>query len=319
MSIARRIFGTTIRVYNRTLRITREGWFFTVFTFAVGVAAINTGNNLMYLVLAMMLSVIVISGILSENVLKSIRLERRLPPEAWAATPFNITYIITNPKRFMLLKVGAGENVLVEGRFIASRRGLLQLTEARLTTRFPFGLFEKTKLIYLKDNLVIYPALIDSDDLLKGSTEQGMEESGLVRGDGAGLFGLRDYQDGDNPRRIYWKASAKSGKLIMKETEADDLPMIAIVLDDTGYRRDGNDEALERAVSRCAGLSETLINRGYMVRLITSSGEIPYGGGIGRLRRILTELALFNPQPVSSSMAMLRHGEARVIIKVLDN
>src|SRR5206468_3395868 len=59
----------------RRLRITREGWFYVLFTLGVGAAAINTGNNLLYLVLGLQLSTIVISGVLSESCLRGLELE----------------------------------------------------------------------------------------------------------------------------------------------------------------------------------------------------------------------------------------------------
>jgi len=51
---------------RRSIRLTSEGTRFLLFTIGIGVAAVNTGNNLFYLLLAMMLSVVVISGVLSE-------------------------------------------------------------------------------------------------------------------------------------------------------------------------------------------------------------------------------------------------------------
>src|SRR5438105_13638821 len=54
--------------YNyRSIRLTSDGTRFVVLTLAVGVAAINTGNNLLYLLLAMILSIIVHSGMISEQ------------------------------------------------------------------------------------------------------------------------------------------------------------------------------------------------------------------------------------------------------------
>ena len=126
------VLATTLTVYNRSLRITREGWFFMGFTLAVGIAAINTGNNLMYIVLGMMLSVMVVSGVLSENALRRIRIERRMPLDARANRPFTVQYSLTNPKRIFpsyslrlqekgiesqteafALRIGAGERIMV--------------------------------------------------------------------------------------------------------------------------------------------------------------------------------------------------------------
>ena len=49
----------------RTLRPTRAGWIFFALTLGVGFAALNTGNNLTYLVLSLMLAFLVLSGVLS--------------------------------------------------------------------------------------------------------------------------------------------------------------------------------------------------------------------------------------------------------------
>src|SRR6185312_12512995 len=58
----------------RQLKVTREGWFYGIVTLGVGAAAINTGNNLLYLVLGLQLASIVISGVLSESVITGLEL-----------------------------------------------------------------------------------------------------------------------------------------------------------------------------------------------------------------------------------------------------
>ncbi len=52
----------TFTLRNRTLQLTQEGLGFIVILFGVGLGAINTGNNLLYLILAMCCSFIVVSG-----------------------------------------------------------------------------------------------------------------------------------------------------------------------------------------------------------------------------------------------------------------
>ena len=71
----------------RRLKLTREGKYFIGITFGVGFAAINTGNNLLYLLLGMLLSLIVVSGVLSELSLRELTVVRRLPPRAQVARP----------------------------------------------------------------------------------------------------------------------------------------------------------------------------------------------------------------------------------------
>src|ERR1019366_2941261 len=52
---------------TRPIRFTRFGTFYVLFSIGVGAAAINTGNNLLYLILGILLGLIVISGFLSDS------------------------------------------------------------------------------------------------------------------------------------------------------------------------------------------------------------------------------------------------------------
>src|SRR3954447_10261009 len=83
----------------RSLKTTREGKYFIGITIGVGFAAINTGNNLLYLLLGMMLSLIVASGILSEMSLRAIDVTRQPPQRIYARTPFLMGIGLANQKR----------------------------------------------------------------------------------------------------------------------------------------------------------------------------------------------------------------------------
>ena len=79
-------------------RTTREGKAFIFVTGGVGLAAINTGNNLLFLIFGFMLSLIVMSGILSEIVLRNVRVSRRLPERAFAGATTLIEVRLKNDK-----------------------------------------------------------------------------------------------------------------------------------------------------------------------------------------------------------------------------
>ena len=66
----------------RKLKFTREGKYYLGITLGVGFAAINTGNNLLYLLLGMLLSLIVVSGVMSDLSLRRLTVTRRLPVRA---------------------------------------------------------------------------------------------------------------------------------------------------------------------------------------------------------------------------------------------
>ncbi len=83
----------------RQLRPTRAGWLFFGLVFGIGFAALNTGNNLLYLVLSMLLAFLVLSGVLSEAALRGIRVERRLPFEWVAGRSARVVLEISNAQR----------------------------------------------------------------------------------------------------------------------------------------------------------------------------------------------------------------------------
>lgn len=87
-------------VYNRTLRLTKEGVFFIILTLGIGFAAINTGINLLYLILAMCLSFIIVSGVLSELTLRNIYMTRTIPVEIFAGQSFPVQVEIKNKKKW---------------------------------------------------------------------------------------------------------------------------------------------------------------------------------------------------------------------------
>lgn len=305
------------------------------FTFAVGVAAINTGNNLMYLVLSMMLALMVISGILSENVLKSVKVERRTPLEIWAKTPFVMEYELINPKRFFpsyslrireknleavkepyIFKLSAGAQKIAKGEFVTDKRGWLEFEQIMISTRFPFGLFEKAKLVEKSATTIVFPALVPIEDESAGLERNKWEQMSNRKGEGEGLFGIKEYVEGDNPRKILWKVSAKAGKLMMRETEAMETPKISILLDVSGYFERRDENSLETAIGKCAWLAKSYVEKDFLVRLLLPGEDTSFGSGVTHLKRILTTLAVFEPHAPLAYPAYFDAQEEHIIVKV---
>ena len=67
--------------------ITREGILYMLVALVIGIAALNTGNNLLFIILAAMLGAIVVSGIASALVLRSLKVELSLPNHVFAEKP----------------------------------------------------------------------------------------------------------------------------------------------------------------------------------------------------------------------------------------
>src|SRR5947209_18246911 len=85
--------------FDGVVRITRIGSTFLVFIFVIGFAALNTGNNALYIGLTFMLGCLLLSGIASKGGLKHLELTMSEVHEAWAGRPADATLTITNRSR----------------------------------------------------------------------------------------------------------------------------------------------------------------------------------------------------------------------------
>ncbi|MCZ6465571.1 MAG: hypothetical protein O7A09_14670, partial [Proteobacteria bacterium] len=201
----------------RILRPTRAGWCFFVVIFAVAFAALNTGNNLLYLVLSLMLAFLVLSGVLSESALRGIEVRRRLPRELFAQTDNSVVLEIHNAQRRVpafavviedrwvtvpreqpwerdttaaagrtfALRIEPGGSEVRRYRLHPEKRGRLKFAEFRVSTRCPFGLFLKSREILDEEEILVYPALepVQVPPRFAGTRDEG-ERASAGLGDG---------------------------------------------------------------------------------------------------------------------------------------
>jgi uncharacterized protein (DUF58 family) len=78
--------------------VTRAGIIYVIGTLLIGIAALNTGNNLLYIVVAAMLAAILVSGIVSALVLRDLQLDVRLPEHVFAGRPVLGRILLRNPR-----------------------------------------------------------------------------------------------------------------------------------------------------------------------------------------------------------------------------
>jgi uncharacterized protein (DUF58 family) len=81
-------------------QVTREGWVFILLVLLLVAAGLNTGNNLLYLILASMLAALLVSGILSLAVLNGVEIELDIPEHVFARQPVDALVRLENLKRF---------------------------------------------------------------------------------------------------------------------------------------------------------------------------------------------------------------------------
>ena len=317
----------------RTIRPTREGWWLLLTALGIGFAAVNTGNNLLYLLLSMLLGTIVVSGILSEQTMRRLKLSPATPREVFAGSPAVVGCVVLNTKRlfpsfslivevarenggsprvFFVPKLDPGLQRLHSWEETFPRRGRHRLQAVRVMTRFPFGLFLKaTPPIYF-DEFLVFPAVrpLSLEDLRDLGSSGGEREGRPGRG--TDLYNIREYRWGDDPRLIHWKSTAKSGALMVRELEAEAALRVRLVLE--GPPPNADLEQLEADISRAASLASYLLDQGSRVELAGAGLYIPLGEGPTQRRRILEMLALYEPPhldplPPSPYLAPLGRGE----------
>lgn len=319
---------------RRTLRFTRQGRFYVLVTLGVGAAALNTGNNLLYLVLGLLLSLVIVSGILSDLVLFWVRPSRSLPTRAHAGTPFLVEITLRNEKRWLpsfsievedtapeaptdrrcyFLRIEPNGERQAVYRRTAPERGMLAFTQLTLRTSYPFGLFEKTLRFELPDEMIVYPELVpDRAGLSRDVLRDGDPSTNRVGG-GPEPLSVRDYRSGDEARLVHARRSASLGALVVRETARPESHRIEIPLADVVARGAPGQEpwraGFEDAIRRAAWVATEAHARGAEVRVRGKSGRGARALPQAPIEPVLRFLALVEPVHAAEPDRSARGGQ----------
>jgi uncharacterized protein (DUF58 family) len=283
---------------------TKEGLTFIALSLFVGFAAINTGNNLLYLTFGIMMSFVVASGILSMINLSRIEVAVKPPGDLFALTPSSLTFSLKNLKSHIpsyslniefddeksyIPYLPSKVEVPASMKYVFNKRGWNNIPEARLSTRFPFGFFKKWIKVDLGENQVLVYPKVENIDTENASFKEGAGETEREKtGFGFDLRSIKEYQDGDNPRLIHWKTSAKRGRLMVREMEDEEIRGAVI---EFHPERDGT--RLEHQISRLASLFVELLKRGFEVEFRAPDKTFSSSQTGRSPRPVLRYLALF--------------------------
>jgi uncharacterized protein (DUF58 family) len=98
--LARRVVASRVRD-AMDYDVTRAGLIYILISVVIGIAAINTGNNLLYVVVAALLSAILVSGVASAQVLRSLSLDVHLPEHVFAGRPMLARLLLRNTSSWL--------------------------------------------------------------------------------------------------------------------------------------------------------------------------------------------------------------------------
>ena len=291
--LTRRVVGNRVRD-ALNYEFTREGLVYLGLTLLIGVAALNTGNNLLFIVVAAMLGAVLVSGVVSAVMIGGLEVGVHLPHHVFAGQNYAGAILLYNRRRLPVFSISVlpppekaerpvwrwqrsefvyppprtGRNAILrlpdfaciripppervppvfeqsvyfpylpggyrqsaELKLRFPRRGRYAQRGVGISTRFPFSFVAKTRSVPLSQEVLVYPSVEPTDEMLEVLPLISGEMETQLRGRGSDLYRIRDYEPEDSARHVDWKASAKSGELKVREYTREDERSLCIVFD----------------------------------------------------------------------------------------
>lgn len=256
--------------YQVDYKLTKEGVVYLVAIFILILAALNTGNNLLFIVLASLVAGILVSGLVSRIVLTGIGLKLELPDHVFARQPVLASLTLENHKMtlpsFSLTVSGdappngkaktskskpahgtALPRVLSEPVYFPyiprhkhstqqveltfPRRGRYAQDVFQVSSKFPFGFLLKTRQLPSASEVVVYPPVQPTEEFYEILPLISGEMESYQKGRGHDLYSIRDHQPSDGARYVDWKATAKAQALKVREFAREDERRVELVFD----------------------------------------------------------------------------------------
>ncbi|MEM6795932.1 MAG: DUF58 domain-containing protein [Acidobacteriota bacterium] len=339
------------RVRSHGVQLTRVGMWFVISCVLIAVAAINTGNNGLFLTVAAMVAALLISFVMAGLNVSRVRVEADLDAELYANAPSYLRVTVHSrrlllpswllvvsagpdafdpperrraPSRPLLVPhLAAGERSSGQLELRLRRRGPRRLRVLEVTSLFPLGLFRKGGSHPQEAEVLVYPEIFSSTASALSESAASGEAVDPRAGEGQDFHSLREYRQGDDPRGIHWKQTARQRRLIYQQRSTDRERRLRIVFDNA-VGEPADDQAIDRfehLVSEAATAAVEALAEGYSVALITRQETIDYATGPRHRRRLLEVLAHVQAAPEESRPlhasiaddpeASLRFGSAR--------
>ena len=277
--------------FDGVVRLTKVGTTYILGTVVLAIAALNTGNNAIYIAVSFMLGCLLLSGVASKGGLKHLEVEVGAIDEAWVGKPADGVLRIRNRSRIWNVRdviivsddlaapvlvpmLPRREEIVVPAQFLFRRRGIAELKTLDSYTRYPFGFVLKKRRLRVQSEVVVFPR-IHPEDVLRERfrTEIGDHSSEHRPGDGTEIHSFRDYTRGDSFRHVYWKKSASLGRWIMKQTESETARSVHVIVDP--YKPRGvSHEEFEEMISDAATFLYEATRRGFDVTLSLPRAEV---------------------------------------------
>lgn len=208
---------------------TRSGLIFGLITFVMLLGAMNYNNNLGFALTFLIAAVAIVSIHHCHHNLTQLRISSLGAEPVFAGDTWRFRFALQNDRheaRWQLRLSWDGENQeycadledcsrhVVELHLAAVRRGLHAAPRLRVATCYPLGFFEAWSWLNLDLHGLAYPRPSDQS---RGTLAADDASTGLNGIGDDDYTGMRQWRPGDSPRRIAWKALARTGQKLVHE------------------------------------------------------------------------------------------------------
>ncbi|GMQ93083.1 MAG: hypothetical protein BMS9Abin12_0560 [Acidimicrobiia bacterium] len=198
---------------------------------------------------------------------------------------------------FVADRVASGDTMAGRYEVLCRPRGVYKVGPSHVSVTDPIGFAEATSKAGIVDRLVVYPRV---EDLTGVPTGRGQDQTistsraSFWHTGGEDFFTLREYQQGDDLRKVHWPSSARRDQLMIKQLEMPWQSRAFIVLDPR-VEPHQSAESFEQAVKGTASVLRHLFRSGYTPTIWAGSGNGTVVGNAGAYRLAMEELATIAP------------------------
>ncbi|MBT65130.1 MAG: hypothetical protein CML13_18185 [Puniceicoccaceae bacterium] len=264
-------------------KLTLTGWMLIVVALGIGSAAYNTSSNILFMTLSLLLSSLVLSGILAQvNFRKlnwslaapehlqvgevgmaevALKNEKQLFPSMSVVFRVSSTADPAGQSLYLARSISAGASASLEWTFVPEKRGPFMVRLHGVESHFPFGFLLKGLSALTEETIWVWPTRVDYS--FSPTVDGRRHQTGVSRrqaGAGNDLLNVRNYEAGDPPRLIHWKATARMNRLMVRQLAQEGQSGFHVRVDVPD--RDWNAEQVETLCSTACALAEDLFHAG---------------------------------------------------------
>ncbi|HLF41210.1 MAG TPA: DUF58 domain-containing protein, partial [Acidimicrobiia bacterium] len=198
--------------------------------------------------------------------------------------------------RFLVPPMARGEVAEAAYRLPTGRRGIYTVGPLTVSVTDPFGMAESTVTAAGTDRFVVYPRVEEVLPLPGSSNREARMGSFQASRVPVGLdfFGLREYEVGDDLRRVHWRSTARTGELMLRQDEMPWESRSTILLDTRPSTHTG--DSFEKAVEIAASLATAMCKCRRQLRFMTTAGVDIRSAGTEKFPAIMEFLAEIEPE-----------------------